>query len=159
MTMKRIIAFILISCLSAVIISAQPHRGGKHKGEPTPEMREKMEAYRVAFMTEKLDLTTEEAQQFWPIFNEREEGLRALKKEQKQHRKNADFSNLTDAEIQVMIDRHFDFKQRELDIEREYTAKFAKVLPMKKVIMLHRAEREFRHKILKEYRKRGRRNE
>jgi len=100
-------------------------------------MREKMEAYRVAFITEKLELTTEEAQQFWPIFNEREQ-------------------QLTDTEIQALIDRHFDFKQQELNIEREYTAKFAKALPLRKIIMLHRVEREFRHKILKEYRKRGR---
>ena len=53
-----------------------------------------------------------------------------------------------------MIDKHFDFKQRELDIEREYVAKFAKVLPLRKVVMLHRIEREFRRKILNEYRNR-----
>jgi len=137
------------------IISAQPHRSSKHKGESTPEMREKIEAYRVAFVTEKLELSTEEAQQFWPIFNEREKLLRALKKEQKQHRKNTDISQLEDAEIQTLIDRHFDFKQRELDINRKYAAKFAKVLPLRKVVMLHRVEREFRHKILKEYKKRN----
>ncbi len=152
--MKKIILFILINCISIAIISAQPHRGGKHKGDLSPEAREKMEAYRVAFITEKLELTAEEAQQFWPIFNEREERLRAIKKEQKQHRRNTDFANLTDAEIQAMIDHHFDFKQRELDIEREYTAKFAKVLPLRKVVMLHRLEREFKKKILNEFRKR-----
>lgn len=154
--MKKIILLILINCLSLAIISAQPHRGGKHK-EPTPEMREKMEAYRVAFITEKLDLSAEEAQQFWPIFNEREQRIQTLKKEQRKQRKNTDVSQLTDAEIQTLIDRHFDFKQQELDIDREYTTKFAKVLPLRKVVMLHRVEREFRHKILKEYQKRGRR--
>ncbi len=153
--MKKIIVFLLISCLSIVAISAQPeHRGNKPKGNTTPEMREKMEAYRVAFITEKLELTAEEAQQFWPIFNEREAQLKSIKKEQRKHRKNTDFASLTDAEIQVMIDHHFDFKQRELDIDREYTAKFAKVLPLKKVVMLHRLEREFKQKILSEFRKR-----
>ncbi len=153
--MKKIILFLLINCISITIISAQPHHHNGKRGEKlTPEMREKMEAYRVAFITEKLELTAEEAQQFWPIFNEREELLRAMKKEQKQQRKNTDFSQLTDAEIQALIDRHFDFKQRELDIDREYTAKFAKVLPLRKVVKLHHLEREFRRKILKEYRRR-----
>ena len=145
----------LLVGLSTQIISAQP-RAGKQKSEPTPEMREKMEAYRVAFITEKLNLTAEEAQQFWPIFNEREERLHALKIEQKQDRKNAKRSDTTDEQIMALIDRHFDFKQRELDIEREYTAKFAEVLPLRKIIKLHHVEREFRRKILNEYRRRGR---
>lgn len=153
--MKKIIVLALISCLSIAMISAQPnHRGKKHKGEPTPEMREKMEAYRVAFYTEKLDLTVEEAQQFWPIFNEREKRLRTLKKEKRKKKKETDLDQLTDAEMQVMIDSHFDFKQQELDIQREYAAKFAKVLPMRKILKLHHVEHEFRRKILKEYRRR-----
>ena len=153
--MKKILILALISCLSIAMISAQPkHRGSKRKGEPTPEMREKMDAYRVAFITEKLDLTAAEAQEFWPIFNEREKRIHALKKERRKNKKDSDFDKLTDTEIQAMIDSHFDFKQQELDTEREYAAKFAKALPMQKVIMLHHVEHEFRRKILKEYRRR-----
>ncbi|NJN77117.1 MAG: hypothetical protein HC803_01320 [Saprospiraceae bacterium] len=44
---------------------------------------EKIEAFRVAFFTQKLDLTESESQAFWPIYNAYQKDLRLLRQEQK----------------------------------------------------------------------------
>jgi len=85
--------------------------------------------------------------------NEHEDKFKALKKEYKPT-KRPDFEGASDAEVQQMIDKHFEFKQKQLDLEKEYASKFAEVLPLRKVIMLNHLERKFRHKIIKELKKR-----
>lgn len=152
--MKKIAFIIFISCLSILTAFAQAHdkEGHRHQ-KPTPEMRKKIEAYKVAFFTRELDLTPEEAQVFWPIFNEHEDKFKALKKEYKPT-KRPDLEGASDTEIQEMIDKYFEFKQKELDLEKEYASKFAEVLPLRKVIMLNHLERKFRHKIIRQLKKR-----
>ncbi len=152
--MKKIAFIVLISCLSVAAISAQAQgKKGKQHQKMTPEMRKKIEAYKVAFFTRELDLTPEEAQVFWPIFNEHEDKFKALKKEYRPT-KRPDLEGASEAEIQQMIDKYFEFKQKELDLKKEYADKFAKSLPLRKVMMLNHLEREFKHKIIKELKKR-----
>ena len=44
----------------------------------------KLEAYRIAYFTNRLKLTPEEAQRFWPIFNKYESEIRTNRIEHKQ---------------------------------------------------------------------------
>ena len=127
--------------------------------QPDPDERsEKVQAMRVAFYTQLLDLTPEEAQGFWPVFNGFLEQRESL---QRQLKGNQNPDNLADSELEDYVRRHFELKQRELDLERDTYQKLRKVLPLRKVARLPVAERRFRERIveiIKENRQERRKN-
>lgn len=104
-----------------------------------------MNAIRVAVITSELKLTTEEAQKFWPVYNEYLDKLKAARREFKTHQGN--FS--TDKEAQEYLEAELLLKQRELSLYKEYYDKFKKVLPLQKVAQLRQAEEEFKKVLLK----------
>jgi hypothetical protein len=112
-----------------------------------PEQREaRLAAFRAEVFTRVLNLTPEEAQQFWPVYNEYTD-----KREQVQQdlRPGKQLDQMSDAEVEEQIKRHFDMKQRELELEKEAYQKLRKVLPVRKVAKLPLAEREFRESLVK----------
>ena len=119
--------------------------------ELDPSKRERLEALKVAYLTQELYLTPEEAQQFWPLYNEMAQKMRDVRKEQRSNRKGAkeNFDSMSDAELSYAIDKELEYEQQELDLKKEYNAKFKKILPIKKVAKLHMAETGFRRELLK----------
>ncbi|MBT6745108.1 MAG: hypothetical protein HOB26_00955 [Flavobacteriales bacterium] len=138
------IAISLALILSALIGYTQPPPGPP----PSKEAYEKMKAHKIAYITEKLDLTPEEAQVFWPVYNELETKLHELREANRPDRKK-DPETMTDAEVEDMVNQRFEFRQKELDLEKEYHEKYKQVLPTKKVAVLYKAEQGFRRDLLK----------
>lgn len=116
-------------------------------------LREKIDAQKVAFITKSLLLTTIEAQQFWPVYNEfndkNEELLKAFRKNNIED-KNVDVDNITEKEALDMADDQIIQAQKILDLRKKYHAEFKKVLPPKKLLKLYQAERDFKKYLLKE---------
>lgn len=109
-----------------------------------------VEAQKVAYITSKLNLTTKEAEQFWPLYNEFQQKREDLKTEQKKLRQAAkeNFEGMTDKEIETFIDNDFDYKQKELDLAKDFHKKMKSVLPMRKVALYYKAVEEFNKIIL-----------
>lgn len=112
---------------------------------------DKVEAMKVGFITNKLELTAKEAQTFWPLYNEYNSKLEKLRKTKK-----SDFDelknkgeNLTDRELESFMNEIFATKQKELDLQKEYYEKYAKVLSVKKVALLYQAENQFKRELLR----------
>jgi hypothetical protein len=118
------------------------------------ESNEKIESFQVAFFTQKLDLTTDEAKTFWPIYNQYKLDMKALKEQQHKLLK-GDYSGMSDKEIDKLITQRFEIKQKQLDLEKQYYLKFKKVLPMEKVAKLPHVERAFRSELLKKMREKN----
>lgn len=139
--MKKHITLILffISVLSIKTTFAQEQR------------REEIESFRVAYFTRQVGLNTEEAKKFWPIFNEMQEEIQKLHRERRnRHRAGRDnYENISDAELEKMINEEFVSRQKELDIEKKYHEKFKDVLPMKKLAQFYRAQEGFKRELLK----------
>jgi hypothetical protein len=135
--MKKNLFFIFF-VLTSVLAFAQPD--GK-RGE-------KLEALRIAFITEKLSLTPQEAQVFWPVYNEHHAKMKEIRSQNKDAAKNADAA--TDAEIEKIILTHFDAEQRALTLQKEYYVQLKKVLPMRKILKLHHAERDFKNRLIEQ---------
>ena len=108
--------------------------------------REKIEALRVAFITQQLNITADEAQKFWPVYNEYQDKVKAARKEFKA----VGTIFTTDKEAQDFLDAELLFKQRELSLYKEYYDKFKKILPLKKVALLRQAEEDFKKELLKQ---------
>ena len=109
-----------------------------------PQKKENRKARKIAFITSKLELTPVEAEKFWPVYNQAETEKKALKKEHKSAHPKKKISEMSDAEVEKLIDSGLEFQQKELDLRKKYHANFKEVLPIKKVAKLLRLEHEFK---------------
>ncbi|HKG07311.1 MAG TPA: hypothetical protein VKB19_12665 [Pedobacter sp.] len=125
-------------------------------GQSRDGRNNEIETYKIAYLTEKLGLSSDEAKIFWPIYNDwqREQGL--LRKERYQKmisfRKIDEIEALSDTEVQKLITNDFSIKQRELDLEKKYYYKLKSSLPIKTVGKYYRAQEAFKREILSRYR-------
>ncbi len=144
--MKKL-SFILLFSMTTIMLF------GQKRGEKS----EKIEAYRVAFFTQKLDLTADESKAFWPVYNDYQKELRELRKAERQLNR-GNYGEMSDQELEEAIEKRFELRQKQLDLEKQYYKKFKAVLPIKKLAKLPRTERAFRSELLKkvkEQRERG----
>ncbi|TSA36514.1 MAG: hypothetical protein D4R64_07815 [Porphyromonadaceae bacterium] len=113
----------------------------------------KMKAERVSFLTDKLQLTVEEAEKFWPVYNEyltkREEMMWG--KRQKMHRDFAP-SQLSDEEMNKMLNDILDQEVQLAQLKKDYFVRLKAILPIRKVLTLHRVEQEFMNHMLNQIR-------
>jgi hypothetical protein len=119
--MKKIILLILLSAGIAASSTAQDEQNAG-----------RLQAYKIAFLTKKLNLSPEEAQRFWPIYNKYETELRAARIEGRRNNK----------EIET--------EEKILNIRKKYNDEFTKALSSEKVNTLFKSEREFGNIIQKE---------
>ncbi|GAB4405501.1 MAG: hypothetical protein OHK0039_06560 [Bacteroidia bacterium] len=123
--------------------------------------REQLDAFRVAFYTQRLALTSEEAQRFWPVYNAYNAELETLRTESRQ--KQVQMRQLlagssSDAEIEKLADDYLRLRQREYQIAEKYHSSFKRVLPVRKVVLLYRAEQDFKKELLAEIQRRREQN-
>ena len=120
---------------------SQSDRQGRH---------EQIEAQKIAFITQELNLTPEEAKVFWPVYNEYEAKRHELKKSFKdvEYIHKADMDKLTEKEASQILDNQIIEAQKFLDLRKEYHAKFKAVLPAVKVLKLYEAERDFQKMLI-----------
>jgi len=110
---------------------------------------DRIQSLRIAIYTEELQLTSEEAKVFWPIFNEYSQKLQKLKNDLKQERiKYGAIKNLSNSEATEAINKFLEFEQKELDLRKEYMNKLAKVIPPQKILKMHKAEARFKKALL-----------
>jgi len=119
-------------------------------GEAKAEKMEKLESMKIAFFTEQLNLTPEEATKFWPVYNAYHDEMEKLRKEHREALLNAkdNFEKLSDKDIEKLVDNEVIFRQSELDVLKKYSVQFKQVLPIRKVARLYRAEEQWKKKIL-----------
>ncbi|MDO7170661.1 hypothetical protein [Mariniflexile sp. AS56] len=117
--------------------------------------RDKIKTLKIAYITEKLNLSEKEAQKFWPIYNNFEDENSKLRSEAYEARKKIDFETLTEEKAQQILkeNRYKDNKRQ--DLENEFFTNLAKVISAKKIILLHKIEDDFKRKMFDEYKKRG----
>jgi len=139
-TNKRLItALLFLFCVYTAVTFAQ-------EANDNADKKENIEAMKVAFITQKLDLTPQEAQQFWPVYNQYNDKVKELRKKRRQDKREArsNFDELTDKEVEQVINNDMACRQKELDLQKEYHEKFKEVLPIKKVARLYAAEEQFK---------------
>lgn len=146
-------SFILLSAVSFAQQGppAPPRKDKDHR----EDRRDNIEAMKIAFLTKKLDLSPEEAQQFWPVYNQYTDKLQEIRKKRRMDNKEAkhNFDEMSDKDVEQAVDNEIVFRQKELDLQKEYHSKFKAVLPIKKVAKLYQAEEQFKRVLLDKLRK------
>jgi hypothetical protein len=140
----------LCAMITAIILLPQIHTTAQSTSTTTFEQKkEKIETQKVAFLTTKMELTTDESKAFWPVYNEYETKREAIRKEYKIKFKSTTADSLTEAQAKERITADLKMEQDLLDLKEVYVEKFLAVLPASKVMLLQKSEQEFKKVLLK----------
>ncbi len=145
--MKKILAFSLFFVVLSAAIAQKPD--SKHQ-----ERWEKYRAEKVAFLTTHLDFSPEEAQRFWPLYNQLEkERLDAQMQRKAMELKVLEAEkSMSDERIKQLTREFAGSMKNEAELLSTYNEKFLEVLPPRKVLELYKAENEFRMYMIKKFR-------
>lgn len=127
--MKNLLLPIL--CFAAFLSATAQDRDTSRRGQS------RLQTYKIAFLTEKLDLSPAEAQKFWPVYNRYEAEMRQARMDSRQQK---------ESEIKT--------EERVLNIRKKYNQEFTNTLSAEKANLFFQSEKEFRNIILKELRDR-----
>lgn len=112
------------------------------------ERLSQLENARIAYLTDKISLTQDQAQKFWPVYNDFTTRRRDLNRRMRQLRL-ASPEALTDQQIRENLTQSLDLRQQEVKLEKDYFEKFQKVLSIRQVGQLYAAERDFTREVIK----------
>ena len=112
------------------------------------KMKQQIEAARIALITEKLELTPAEAEKFWPVYNEFTSQRRALRMSFKEERSRMNAEQLSEDQRKEILQKEIDLKQKELNLEKEYSQKVLNVISTQQMMSLRTAERDFKRMLL-----------
>jgi|NOAtaT_6_FD_contig_21_2269908_length_634_multi_5_in_0_out_0_2 hypothetical protein len=133
----------ITTCLFALLLMV----GGQLMAQPS---KEDVEAIKIGYITKRLSLTPDEAKLFWPVYDAYSAEMKEVKDGMRLERMNArrNFDEMSDKEIEAALETMLGYKRKELDVTLKYHEQFKKVLPIRKVAQLHRAEQEFTRMLL-----------
>lgn len=120
---------------------------------------ERIKALKVSVITEKLDLSEKEAQQFWPIYNAHEKETSAIRfKEVKAIRQEIreNIDTMTDEKANELLIRLSEAENKMHELRMEFANNLSGILSPKKIILLKIAEDDFKKKMFEEFKKRKR---
>jgi len=142
---------LIISTILLFAVLSGFAQGGPGKGRNYQQKKEKIKAYKIAFITEKLNLTTEEAEKFWPVYNEHMDEMDKLQKKKFSDTppNPEELSELSDEKAETIINEILVGEQKILELKIKFRDELKPILSAKKILMLFDAEREFRMELMK----------
>lgn len=139
--MRTIMTFVLGVVIA---LSAYGQQEEQDQQQLDPKAQEKINSLRIAYLTDKLGLTPEQAEKFWPIYREFATKRMEARAELRQAKKDVDPNNPDPKKQQALVDLQLKVKQRVLDLEKEYSGRLLKVVTAQQMLRLPNAEAEFR---------------
>lgn len=121
---------------------------------PDPNARKKIEAARIALISERMGLTVEQAEKFWPVYHEFSGKQGELRKQLKEARNQINPNNPDPKKEQELVNFGFQLKQKGLDLEKDYSGRMLTIISAQQILNLRGAEREFNRLILNQLQQR-----
>jgi len=156
MKSKKISITAMIALLVLIIAIPVQAQHGHDKDKTDKERSEeyaRIKSAKIAFITEHVNLSPEEAQKFWPLYNEmaqkRENITHTLMERFKDWDKNEEVS---EEQAEEIMQQRLAQEQALLDLKKEYHEKFTAVLPATRVLKLYEAENRFRGMLMERLR-------
>lgn len=145
--------------LTLLILSGLTHAWAQ---EPEPELppqmdektRERVEAARISLISNRLGLTPEQAEKFWPVYREFAVKRAEMRQEFRRAQDGIDPKNPDPAKQEQLVNLGLQIKQRELDLEKDYSGRILRVISAQQMISLRKAEMDFRQMILNQLQQR-----
>lgn len=108
-----------------------------------PAATRKIQAVKESFISQRLNLTSNEAKAFWPLYRKYNEELTAVR-----ILKRINNSSST-ADGAKQVDKDLEYESQLVEIKKKYRDEFYKILPPEKVSILYKSEREFNDEALR----------
>ncbi len=117
---------------------------------------EKIKSLKVAFITERLNLSSAEAQVFWPIYNEHERNTQMIRRKERLEiqSKIVDLGSLSDSEANDLLDQLVALEREKQELHIAFINRVSQVISPRKTILLIKAEEDFKRRLLKEIQQR-----
>ena len=143
MNIKNIFFFLFPILILNIKVFSQEHYQKK---------LEKFKEQKIEFFTEKLELTEEEAKDFWPVFNDYENRRNKIIQDKRNLSRYlaSNIDNISDKEIEETTDKYVNYHRQETELLEEYYEKFKGILPVKKVMKVFIADHQFKKYLLKQ---------
>lgn len=125
--------------------------------------KNRIDLLKISFITEEIDLTPEEAQQFWPIYNKYTDKIHEARQElergiQREIKQSGGIDNLSEEKSKEIVERFIALEETMSVNKISMTKALRSVISSNKIIKLQIAERNFNRRMLQEYGKRRRMN-
>ena len=138
--------YILIICfLSSTLIQAQRQ-----------DKRAELKALKIGYLTKQLELTSSEAEVFWPIYNEFDKKMFELRQQKILKSRNLNIESLSDEDALELIESMKESEKSKFEYESQLIDDLMKILPPKKIILLKKSEIEFGKQVLEHYKQKRR---
>ncbi len=135
--MRKLFTFLLITtCLSFAF-----SQGGNN--------RDKIESAKIALITERLNLSPEQAQKFWPIYNQYTTQQREIRKTYEEARRGHRPNEASEEENKQLLRLGMQVKEQSLKLEKDYSQRLLEVINNRQLLSLRKAENDFKAMILK----------
>ncbi len=119
-----------------------------------PQVQEKIKNLRIAYISDKLSLTPDQAEKFWPVYREFSDQRKGIRQEMIQARKQIKTDNPDPAKQEELVKLGLTLKQRELDLEKKYSERLMRVITAQQMLNLRKAEGDFQRIILEQVQQR-----
>lgn len=140
--MRRLLTTVI---LALALVPATMTASGQENGKK--DWREIWKAEKIAYLTDAMDLTSSEAEAFWPVYNKAEkEKFLSYKAVMNAYKDLEDgiSSGKSDTEVARLLDAYFKAQQKSNGIDSAYAKEYRKILSEKKVAKLYIGEEKFR---------------
>lgn len=115
---------------------------------------DKIESARIALITNRLGLSPEQAEKFWPVYREYSMQREDLRREFMQARQQVDRQQLSEEESKRLLQLGMQIKEREVVLDRNFNERLANVISNRQLLELRKAEQDFRRMLLERLQRR-----
>jgi hypothetical protein len=139
----------LLLLLISFVTFAQPNRRFNEK-------KEQVKALKVSFITNELDLSSEEAAKFWPVYNAFEDKQQEIRKQKVKtyslRPNDNSLDKLSEKEAATLLVQMESTEEELYQLKKKFIVTLKTILPATKILKLKKAEDEFSRKLLQQYR-------
>lgn len=139
--MKKILIILMIAFSSTQLLGQ------------SQEVLDKIESAKIALITQRLDLTPEQAEKFWPIYREYSNKQREINREFQNLRRNYNPNSASEEESKKMVETGQKIKENLLNLDREYADRMLQVINNRQLLSLRKAENDFREELMRRLRR------
>lgn len=147
---SKLLSSLLFIGVIAFSSTAQPPKENASK-------REKVEQLKIAYITKELNLTSEEAKAFWPLYNAMTDEISTERRKRRKlaQQLKANLETLSEEEIKTKTQEMLDSEIAESKLKKEHLEKIAGVVGYKKAVTLLALEQQFKKELLKRLNQQG----
>ena len=116
--------------------------------------QDRIKALKIAFITERLELTETEAQKFWPIYNAFDAENQKLRKENAIKFRKTDFESMSEQDAKTHLKEMMETDSMRYQLRQEFVSDLLNILPAKKIIILKATEDAFNKRMMEQFKKR-----